>query len=291
MERLTLRRQTGGRQDAHRGGSGRAVGALGCFLAVAAASRVEGARQGSAFDRLLELVTRLRPLGAWPKRRAPGLRPPDAAARAADVRSRRVCWSRRSSDVSDPYVGRISAGPRCSPAPCAPTRAVHVSGHGLADPRPRGPTTSTSGSAPLTTPFGKQQRPVSHVIAGDLACVAKLSRAETGDTLSAKDDPLLMAPWEMPDPLLPLAIQAHSKPDEDKLSQGLSRLVAEDPTMRLPEQNQDTHQVVLWCLGEAHADVALGAAAQPLRGPGRRRSHRVSLRETFGDAAGRGRGT
>ena len=93
----------------------------------------------------------------------------------------------------------------------------------------------------------------------------------------------------MPDPLLPVAIEAHGKADEDKLSPGLARLVAEDPTMRL-EQNPDTHQVVLWCLGEAHVDVAL----ERLRGrygvqvdavP-----YRVSLRETFGDrAAGRGR--
>src|SRR5690606_6224152 len=113
--------------------------------------------------------------------------------------------------------------------------------------------------------------------------------AETGDTLSAKDDPLLVEPWEMPDPLLPLAIRAHSKPDEDKLSQGLSRLVAEDPTMRL-EQNQDTHQVVLWCLGEAHADVALerlrsryGVQVEVVR-------QQVALRETFGSrASGRGR--
>lgn len=119
--------------------------------------------------------------------------------------------------------------------------------------------------------------------------MAKLSRAETGDTLSAKDDPLLMAPWTMPDPLLPLAIEAHSKADEDKLSQGLARLVAEDPTMRL-EQNPHTHQVVLWSLGEAHQDVALerlrtryGVQVDPV-------PHKVSLRETFGGkAAGRGR--
>lgn len=119
--------------------------------------------------------------------------------------------------------------------------------------------------------------------------MAKLTRAETGDTLSAKDDPLLMAPWTMPDPLLPLAIEAHSKADEDKLSHGLARLVAEDPTMRL-EQNPHTHQVVLWCLGEAHQDVALerlrtryGVQVDPV-------PHKVSLRETFGaKAAGRGR--
>ncbi|MCZ9337825.1 elongation factor G-like protein EF-G2, partial [Streptomyces sp. TRM76130] len=141
----------------------------------------------------------------------------------------------------------------------------------------------------LSTPFGKQLRPVSHVIAGDLACVAKLARAETGDTLSAKDDPLLMEPWQPPEPLLPLAVEAHGRPDEDRLSQGLACLVAEDPALRL-EHDHETHQVVLWCLGEAHADVAL----ERLRGrygvqvdvvP-----HRVPLRETFGArATGRGR--
>ena len=119
--------------------------------------------------------------------------------------------------------------------------------------------------------------------------MAKLGRAETGDTLSAKDDPLLMEPWRMPDPLLPLAIEAHGKADEDKLSQGLARLVAEDPTMRL-EQNQSTHQVVLWCLGEAHADVALERLRNRYGVQVDVVAHRVSLRETFAaPASGRGR--
>lgn len=119
--------------------------------------------------------------------------------------------------------------------------------------------------------------------------MAKLNRAETGDTLSAKDDPLLMEPWQMPDPLLPLAIEAHSKADEDKLSQGLGLLVAEDPTMRL-EQNPNTHQVVLWCLGEAHADVALERLRNRYGVQVDVVPHKVSLRETFaGPSAGRGR--
>lgn len=84
-------------------------------------------------------------------------------------------------------------------------------------------------------------------------------------------------------------MEAHSKADEDKLSQGLARLVAEDPTLRL-EQNPHTHQLVLWCLGEAHQDLVLerlktryGVQVDPV-------PHKVSLRETFGaKAAGRGR--
>lgn len=98
-----------------------------------------------------------------------------------------------------------------------------------------------------------------------------------------------MAPWAAPDPLLPLAVEAHSKADEDKLSQGLSRLVAEDPTMRL-EQNQDTHQVVLWCLGEAHQDVALDRLRNRYGVQVDAVPHKVSLRETFAaPSTGRGR--
>ncbi len=188
---------------------------------------------------------------------------------------------------SDPYVGRLSLV-RVFSGTLRADQTVHVSGHGLTDRGHEDHDVDERVGA-LSTPFGKVQRPVSHVIAGDLACVAKLSRAETGDTLSSKDDPLVMEPWEMPDPLLPLAIEAHSKADEDKLSQGLARLVAEDPTMRL-EQNQDTHQVVLWCLGEAHADVALERLRSRYGVQVDVVPHRVALRETFGGrASGRGR--
>ena len=114
--------------------------------------------------------------------------------------------------------------------------------------------------------------------------MAKLTSAETGDTLSDKDKPLLMESWEMPEPLLPVAIAAKSKADEDKMAQALVRLVAEDPTLRL-ENNAETHQLVLWCMGEAHADLLLdrltsrygvGVETVPLR---------VPLRETFGGKA------
>jgi elongation factor G len=169
-----------------------------------------------------------------------------------------------------------------------PDETVHVSGHGLAD-RGHEDHDVDERLGALTSPFGKQQRLMSHCIAGDLACVAKLGRAETGDTLSAKDDPLLMEPWRMPDPLLPMAVQAHSKADEDRLSQGLARLVAEDPTMRL-EQNPDTHQVVLWCLGEAHRDVVLERLRTRYGVQVDTVPYKVSLRETFAaPAAGRGR--
>jgi elongation factor G len=119
--------------------------------------------------------------------------------------------------------------------------------------------------------------------------VAKLTRAETGDTLSDKEQPLLMEPWVMPEPLLPIAVVAKSKADEDKLSQGIGRLVAEDPTLRL-EMNSETHQLVLWCMGEAHLDVLLDRLRNRYGVDVDTVPVRVQLRETFaGPAKGHGR--
>ncbi|MFF7730174.1 elongation factor G-like protein EF-G2 [Streptomyces sp. NPDC008001] len=253
---------------------------------LAAAPAPEGARQGLGTVELLELIT-----GGFPtplEREAPAVTTPDgrphppvtcdpAGPLAAEV----------IKTSSDPYVGRISLV-RVFSGTLRPDETVHVSGHGLEDRGHESHDVDERIGA-LSSPFGKQQRPLPQAIAGDIACVAKLSRAETGDTLSAKGDPLLMEPWQMPDPLLPVAIQAHSKADEDKLSQSLARLVAEDPTMRL-EQNAQTHQVVLWCLGEAHRDVALERLRTRFGVQVDVVPHKVSLRETFGGkAAGRGR--
>ncbi|GAA0693667.1 elongation factor G-like protein EF-G2 [Streptomyces thermocarboxydus] len=256
------------------------------FPVLAAAPAAPGARQGLGTVELLDLIT-----GGFPtplEHGTPQVTTPDGRPRElkpCDPDAPLVAEVVKTS--SDPYVGRLSLV-RVFSGTLRADQTVHVSGHGLSDRGHEDHDVDERVGA-LSTPFGKVQRPVSHVIAGDLACVAKLSRAETGDTLSSKDDPLVMEPWDMPDPLLPLAIEAHSKADEDKLSQGLSRLVAEDPTMRL-EQNQDTHQAVLWCLGEAHADVALERLRSRYGVQVDVVPHRVSLRETFGsDASGRGR--
>ncbi len=119
-----------------------------------------------------------------------------------------------------------------------------------------------------------------YCVAGDICALTKSGTAETGDTISSKDDPLLIAPWDMPEPLLPVAIVAKTRSDEDALAKNLGRLVAGDPTLRL-ERNPETHQLVLWCMGEAHADVVLDR----LRAGGVELDTepvRVALRETFG---------
>jgi elongation factor G len=185
--------------------------------------------------------------------------------------------------TSDPYVGRVSLV-RVFSGTIRPDTTVHVSGHftsffGSGNSHADHDEDERIGT--LSFPLGKQQRPASAVVAGDLCAIGRLTRAETGDTLSDKSEPLLLKPWTMPEPLLPVAIQAHAKTDEDKLSVGLQRLAAEDPTLRI-EQNPETHQIVLWCMGEAHADVVLDALAHRYGVTVDTVELRVPLRETFG---------
>nr|WSX73533.1 elongation factor G-like protein EF-G2 [Streptomyces sp. NBC_00899]WSX80403.1 elongation factor G-like protein EF-G2 [Streptomyces sp. NBC_00899] len=247
---------------------------------VAAAPAADGARQGIGTVELLELIT-----GGFPtplERAVPPVTSLDGGRTTLSCDPEGPLAAEVVKTSSDPYVGRISLV-RVFSGTLRPDETVHVSGHGMEDRGHEDHDVDERVGA-LSSPFGKHQRPVPSAVAGDLVCVAKLSRAETGDTLSGKDRPLLMEPWRMPDPLLPVAIEAHSKADEDKLSQGLSRLVAEDPTMRL-EQNPATRQVVLWCLGEAHAAVALERLRSRYGVRVDAVPYRVSLRETFGEAA------
>ena len=103
---------------------------------------------------------------------------------------------------------------------------------------------------------GKNQEQMDRLVAGDIGAVAKLAEASTGDTLTDKASPVIFPPIEPPEPLLPKAIAPKTKGDEDKLMIGLNRLIEEDPTLRL-ERSDETHQTILWGMGDAHLDVIL----------------------------------
>jgi elongation factor G len=224
--------------------------ARGSFYPVLAVS----APQAAGLAELLEIIT-----AAFPSPREHPLPPVSSAVTGEEVTGLAgdpdgPLLAEVVKTTSDPYVGRISLV-RVFSGTLRPDMPVHVSGHGRAE-RGHPDHDDDERVGALTSPLGKQQRPVTECPAGSVCAVAKLSTAETGDTLSSRDQPLLMEPWSMPEPLLPVAIVARSKADDDKLAAALGRLVAEDPTMRL-EINPETHQLVLWCMGEAHADVLL----------------------------------
>lgn len=163
--------------------------------------------------------------------------------------------------TTDPYVGRISIV-RVFSGTLLPDVPVHVSGHFA---RFSGHPEDESWHAEhdlderagaISRPLGGTLSGVGRAVAGDIVSVARLAHAETGDTLSDPADPAVLAPWVMPEPLLPVAISARTSSEEDKLVQGLARLQAEDPTVRV-EVNPATGQLLMWTMGEQQLEVLL----------------------------------
>jgi elongation factor G len=235
-------------------------------------------------DALLELLTRAFPTPG--EHSLPPVTGRDGTAREIKADPDGPLAAQVVKTTIDPYVGRVSLV-RVFSGTLKPDSTVHIAGFGMAD-RGRGDHESDERLAHVYSPLGANLREVPVCVAGDICAITKSSAAETGDTISTKENPLLVEPWDMPEPLLPVAIVAKTRSDEDALAKNLSRLVAGDPTMRL-ERNSETRQQVLWCMGEAHADVVLdrlraGGAeveTQPVR---------VALRETFTvTATGHGR--
>ncbi|HEX4470525.1 MAG TPA: elongation factor G-like protein EF-G2 [Nocardioides sp.] len=213
-------------------------------------------------------------------------------AEAIDCDPKGVLVAEVVKTASDPYVGRVSLV-RVFSGTLTADDPVHVSGHFTSffsdsDAFGHADHDEDEKIGSLAYPFGGQHLPATAVVAGDLCAIGKLSRAETGDTLSSIEEPRVLRPWSMPEPLLPVAIVARSKADEDKLSQALGRLAAEDPSLRV-ENNPETHQLVLWTMGEAHAEVLISRLAERYAVHVETEPFLVSLRETFG-GAGRGLG-
>jgi elongation factor G len=100
---------------------------------------------------------------------------------------------------------------------------------------------------------GKEQEPTGELRAGEIGAVAKLGVTETGDTLSSRDNPLVLPPLDFPQPSLMLAIEPQTKADLDKMGQALQRMLEEEPTARVARS--EAGEQVLVTMGEAHTAV------------------------------------
>jgi elongation factor G len=179
--------------------------------------------------------------------------------------------------VSDPYVGHISMF-RVLSGRIRPDAAV-FNATKRTDER----------VGQLFTLKGKEHETVSEVPAGDIGAVAKLAHTTTGDTFSTKDDPVTLPPVAMPEPLLAFAVEPKTKGDEDKLSTAIARVTEEDPTLRV-ERSEETHETVMYGMGETHLDVVLERMKRKYGVEVSHRPARIPYKETIkGTARAQGR--
>ena len=127
--------------------------------------------------------------------------------------------------------------------------------------------TLTTGTTVLNATKGKSERigrllkmhankreEIKEVFAGDIAAAVGLRAVTTGDTLCDEKKPILLESMEFPEPVISLAIEPKTKADQEKLGQGMAKLMAEDPTFRVRTDEQ-TGQVVIAGMGELHLEI------------------------------------
>ncbi len=160
---------------------------------------------------------------------------------------------------SDPYVGHLSLV-RVFSGTLRTDRPVHVSGHleRVEQPTGEGHEAHDDDVRPgsIAAPFDGELLPKDEAVAGEVVVVTKLVGAQTSDSLSDPDRPLLVTPWALPEALLPTAVEATSRADEDRMPVAFRELAAEDPSLRI-EHDPETGQVVLWTTGPAHLELVL----------------------------------
>jgi elongation factor G len=180
--------------------------------------------------------------------------------------------------MSDPYVGRL-------------TYFRVYSGH------------LTKGSYVYNASKGKKERigrilrmhanhreDVDEVFAGDIAAAVGMSeQTTTGDTLADESSPVLLEAITFPEPVISIAIEPKTKADQDKLSQALGRLSAEDPTFRV-YTDQETGQTIIMGMGELHLEIIQDRLTREFKVEANVGRPQVAYRETISrPARGEGR--
>ncbi|HYI23224.1 MAG TPA: elongation factor G [Candidatus Limnocylindrales bacterium] len=130
---------------------------------------------------------------------------------------------------------------------------------------------------------GKDTEPVGVISAGEIGAVAKLVHTHTGDALSSREKPFKLPPIDFPPASLPVAIEPQTKADLDKLGAALSRLVEEDPSVRV-EREAETGEQLLWAQGDSHIAVIVERLKRKFGAAVVTRPPRIPYRETIRSA-------
>jgi elongation factor G len=95
---------------------------------------------------------------------------------------------------------------------------------------------------------------IKEVCAGDIAAAIGLKFVTTGDTLCDGESVITLERMEFPEPVISIAVEPRSKPDQEKMGIALAKLAAEDPSFRV-ETDEETGQTIISGMGELHLDI------------------------------------
>ena len=95
---------------------------------------------------------------------------------------------------------------------------------------------------------------IKEVLAGDIAAAVGLKDVTTGDTLCDIDKPIVLERMIFPEPVISVAVEPKSKPDQEKMGIALGKLAQEDPSFRV-KTDEETGQTIISGMGELHLDV------------------------------------
>ncbi|UCD55262.1 MAG: elongation factor G [Candidatus Omnitrophota bacterium] len=144
--------------------------------------------------------------------------------------------------ISDPYIGQISIFRIFSGSISSNTSLYNASKE----------TTEKIGQ--LFAMEGKREIQVSSASAGDIAACAKLKNTSTGDSLSTEKNPVVFKEFQFPEPAISFSIKPKTRSDEDKISNALHKLTAEDMTFKIT-RDQQTKELIASGMGELHINV------------------------------------
>ena len=121
---------------------------------------------------------------------------------------------------------------------------------------------------------------IEEAFAGDIIALAGLKDTTTGDTLCAKNDPVVLETMTFPDPVIEIAVEPKTKNDQEKMSQGLARLAAEDPSFRV-ETDLESGQTIMKGMGELHLDILVDRLKREFKVEANIGQPQVAYRETI----------
>ena len=119
------------------------------------------------------------------------------------------------------------------------------------------------------------------ISAGEIAAAVGLKQSTTGDTLAVESAPIVLESMTFPDPVISVAIEPKTKGDQEKLGQGLQRLVEEDPTFRV-SSDEETGQTLIAGMGELHLEILVDRLLREFKVDANVGRPQVAYRETAG---------